>query len=293
MRAFVATLLFFAIASALPAQVRLTEGAAEKLLVDKGEVVYPSLAKQTKLQGTVKVEIVVSETGSIRSTKIISGHPLLVAAALDSLKRRRYGPYVVQEKPLPFITTTDIVFSLGIPEKEYAAREAQNRNYILEEDKCRNLLQRREWKQAEEVCRAAVTLANRLSDEQGLTKMGAYENVGHAFLAQQRYTEALEWYSQALSLAQVSLKETDAELAYAYRNLGMANHGLRNLSRSLQLYKKAEVTLRRARENIQSPDLKLPYESALTEIEQYHLLAAQEAGDAAEIQDIKRRLEAK
>ena len=277
----------------LPAQVRLKGEKADQLLIDKGEIVYPELAKQTKLQGTVKVEVVVSEGGSVISTKIITGHPLLVTAALDSLKRRKYRPYVVQERPASFVTTTDVVFSLGIPAAEYAAREDHARNYMREEDKCRNLLTGREWSQAEKVCKAAVPLADRMSADRGLTKMGAYEHVGYALLAQQRYAEALEYYVKALEFARSTLKDTDAELAYAYRNLAMANHGLRNLDNALDLYRKAETTLELALKNIESRDLKERYEGSLKEIQRYHLLAAQEAGATADIQELTKRLQAK
>ena len=286
-------ILFFGLGQAVYGQTHLSPEQADKLLIEKPEPVYPPLAQQTKTQGTVKVEITVSENGAVGSTKLVSGHPLLVTAALDAVKKRRYQPYVAEGKAAPFVTTVEIPFSVGIPKKEYEEQQAANEQYFKADDKCRGLLKANKWAEAEQVCRAAVPLAQQLGGHQGLTKMGAYEHVGYALLAQQRYGEALEYYSRAFEFAQSSLKETDAELGYAYRNLAMANHGLRNLDQARELYRKAEATLQLAHENIESADLKQRYETALNEILKYHLLAAEEAGDSAEVQAIKKRLEAK
>lgn len=76
--------------------------------------------------------------------------------------------------------------------------------------------------------------------------MGTFEHVGYALLVQQRYGEALKYQSRALKFSQSSLKETDPELDYAYRNLAMANHTFRNLDKARELYRKAEAALQLA-----------------------------------------------
>jgi len=53
---------------------------------------YPELARKLNLSGTVKVEVVISANGTVKSTKIIGGHPLLVESAVDAIKRWRYEP---------------------------------------------------------------------------------------------------------------------------------------------------------------------------------------------------------
>jgi TonB family protein len=274
-------------------QVRLTPATAEELLIEKSDPVYPPLAKKTKLQGTVRADITISEGGVVISTEVINGHPLLITAAVDALKKRRYKPYLVNGKPVSFVSSVEIPFSLGVSQDEYELQQARTDRYIEEENRCQTLLKFSLWKQAEEACKAAVPLVDQLADHQWLTKMGAYEHVGYALLAQQRYQEALKYYDRAFEFAKLSLEETDAELGYAYRNLGMAHHGLRNLDKARKLYRKAEATLQAAHENVKSADLKQRYEIALKEILKYHLLAAEEAGDAAEVQDVKKRLEEK
>lgn len=48
---------------------------------------YPRLANYALVQGTVQVEITVTETGAVRGAKVIRGHPLLADAALKSVHK--------------------------------------------------------------------------------------------------------------------------------------------------------------------------------------------------------------
>lgn len=55
---------------------------------------YPDLANRMHVTGTVKIEVTIAPNGSVTNTKVIGGHPLLVQAALDAVKRWKYeaGP---------------------------------------------------------------------------------------------------------------------------------------------------------------------------------------------------------
>jgi TonB family protein len=53
---------------------------------------YPELAKKVNAKGTVKIEVVIAPSGIIKSTKVIGGHPLLVNAAEEAVKKWRYEP---------------------------------------------------------------------------------------------------------------------------------------------------------------------------------------------------------
>ena len=52
--------------------------------------VYPDIARRMSITGTVKVLVVVAPNGSLKSSKVVGGHPLLVNAALDALKKWRF-----------------------------------------------------------------------------------------------------------------------------------------------------------------------------------------------------------
>ena len=53
---------------------------------------YPELAKKMAIAGTVKVEIVIDASGSVKSAKAVGGHPLLIPAAVEAAKKWRYEP---------------------------------------------------------------------------------------------------------------------------------------------------------------------------------------------------------
>jgi TonB family protein len=51
---------------------------------------YPDLARRMSISGVVKVQVVVAPNGTVKSTKIVGGHPLLVNAALDAVKKWKF-----------------------------------------------------------------------------------------------------------------------------------------------------------------------------------------------------------
>jgi TonB family protein len=48
---------------------------------------YPEVARPLRLSGTVKLEVLVTPEGKVRTVQVIGGHPLLVNAATDAAKR--------------------------------------------------------------------------------------------------------------------------------------------------------------------------------------------------------------
>ena len=53
---------------------------------------YPDIARRMSIVGVVKVSVVVTPQGAVRSTKVLGGHPLLVTAAMDALKKWKFEP---------------------------------------------------------------------------------------------------------------------------------------------------------------------------------------------------------
>ena len=52
--------------------------------------IYPSLARQMNISGVVKVQVTVAANGTVKTTKLIGGHPLLANAALDAVKKWKF-----------------------------------------------------------------------------------------------------------------------------------------------------------------------------------------------------------
>ena len=71
-----------------PGTVRAETG--ERKVKSKVSPVYPEIAKRMSIIGTVKVEVVVAPNGTVKSTKVIGGHPVLVDCAVEAVKKWRY-----------------------------------------------------------------------------------------------------------------------------------------------------------------------------------------------------------
>src|SRR6202158_203492 len=98
-----------------PPASRIREGGSLQaaLLVNKVQPVYPPLARQTRISGTVRLHALISKSGSIQSLEVISGHPLLVHAAMDAVQQWRYKPTLLNGEPVEVDTTIDVIFSLN------------------------------------------------------------------------------------------------------------------------------------------------------------------------------------
>jgi protein TonB len=75
--------------------------------------IYPQIARQTRTQGVVRLEAIISREGYIENLKVVSGHPLLVPAALDAVKQWRYQPTMLNGHAVEVITTIDVHFTLN------------------------------------------------------------------------------------------------------------------------------------------------------------------------------------
>ena len=62
----------------------------EVVLTKLTEPSYPPLARQTRITGDVELMLEIKEDGTIQSAIVVSGHPLLKQAALDSAQRSRF-----------------------------------------------------------------------------------------------------------------------------------------------------------------------------------------------------------
>ncbi len=74
---------------------------------------YPELAKQARIAGTVRLLALIDETGTVEQLKLIDGHPLLVEAAIDAVRRWRYRPMLQDGVPVAVVTTIKIPFTIN------------------------------------------------------------------------------------------------------------------------------------------------------------------------------------
>ncbi|MGA9979733.1 MAG: TonB family protein [Candidatus Sulfotelmatobacter sp.] len=80
----------------------VTSNAAERVQISRGtnDVVsrpvrpdYPLLARQMKVQGSVILQALISKDGAIQDLRVVSGPPILAAAAQDAVRQWHFKPH--------------------------------------------------------------------------------------------------------------------------------------------------------------------------------------------------------
>jgi len=74
--------------------------------------VYPILASQSHVHGTVVIDAIIDERGNVVQEKVISGHPLLLQAALKAVSERKYEPTVLDGVPTPVDLRVEVNFQM-------------------------------------------------------------------------------------------------------------------------------------------------------------------------------------
>jgi protein TonB len=75
--------------------------------------VYPPLARQTRVSGTVCFTAIIGTDGRIQNLQLIAGHPLLVASAREAVSQWLYRPTLLNGKPVEVITQIEVNFTLN------------------------------------------------------------------------------------------------------------------------------------------------------------------------------------
>jgi periplasmic protein TonB len=96
----------------VPQRVRISQGVTKGLLIHRVEPPYPTLAKSARVQGEVVLSAIISTNGEIENLQLVSGHPMLVPAALAAVKQWRYKPYLLNGQPVEVETTITVIFAL-------------------------------------------------------------------------------------------------------------------------------------------------------------------------------------
>jgi protein TonB len=94
-------------------RVRIGGTVQAAKLIFAPKPVYPPLAKQARISGNVHLSAVITTDGRIGSLQVVSGHPLLVPAALEAVKQWIYRPTMLNREPVEVLTEIDVNFLLN------------------------------------------------------------------------------------------------------------------------------------------------------------------------------------
>ena len=93
-------------------RIRIGGNVQQNKLINQPHPIYPPLAKQAGIQGVVKLQATIAKDGTVANLEVISGHPLLVQAALDAVKQWVYQTTLLNGNPVEVVTQIDVNFTL-------------------------------------------------------------------------------------------------------------------------------------------------------------------------------------
>jgi TonB family protein len=95
-------------------RVRVSEGVMRAFRIEESDAVYPPLALQARIEGTVILRLQISKAGDVEKLDLISGHPMLAPSAIEAVKQWKYKPYLVNGDPKPVETVVSINFAISL-----------------------------------------------------------------------------------------------------------------------------------------------------------------------------------
>jgi protein TonB len=92
--------------------VRIGGEVKEPHLIYGPGPVYPILASQAHIHGIVVIDAIIDEHGNVVQERVVSGHPLLVQAALKAVSQRKYEPTILDGEPTPVDLRVEVNFRM-------------------------------------------------------------------------------------------------------------------------------------------------------------------------------------
>jgi periplasmic protein TonB len=74
---------------------------------------YPPLARDARIGGTVVVDAVIDDHGNVVQARVVSGHPLLIDAALKAVLQWKYEPTTLNGQPVSIELQVQVHFNLN------------------------------------------------------------------------------------------------------------------------------------------------------------------------------------
>ncbi len=93
--------------------VPISSGVAASTVLYKVLPVYPPIAREARVEGTVVLEAIISKQGTIENLRVVSGPAMLQQSALNAVSAWRYRPFLLSGEPVAVETTVNVIFSLG------------------------------------------------------------------------------------------------------------------------------------------------------------------------------------
>ena len=98
--AFALLLLVFTLAAVAPRSLAQEPAESARKILQKTPATYPTLARSMNIRGVVKLEALVEPNGTVKSTNVKGGHPILAQSAVTAVGHWKFEPAAHETKEL-------------------------------------------------------------------------------------------------------------------------------------------------------------------------------------------------
>jgi tetratricopeptide (TPR) repeat protein len=202
---------------------RIPPDEAAKHLDKKAPATYPPLAEMARIQGHIILEVWIDESGAASVRRLVTGHPMLAPAAIESVNRSRYQPFEEDGKLVTVATLVMVTFGNPGKENDAAARAEMlfQDNFWTAEDSAEAALGQKDYTGAEQQLNKARDVLAPVSDGRWHEpeRWQLMISMGRLAMAQKKNEEAEQYYKKALELRQSGDKDAP-EIAETLGDLG-------------------------------------------------------------------------
>jgi TonB family protein len=280
LKPIVLALFFFAAQGLCYGWQRIPADQASSHLVKRVEPQYPQFAVTAHIQGDVRIAITITETGAVSNPKPISGHPILIQAALGAVREWQYSPFLTDGKPTTVETVVKVGFYMDDSPEQIKKYEQAAQEFEATLERCRLQLKDRQLYEAEMTCKQAITISLALDRHRNLERAEAVGQTGDVLILERKFSEALENYQKELGYT-LAVETKGSQLAAAYYHLGNGLSGAGRLEEALADYEKAESLYTQASADIHSEFLKNEYAKRIKSALSDHAALLRSMGQSA------------
>src|SRR6185436_11147505 len=98
---------------AVPSRIKVGSNVQAASLVFQPKPEYPPMAKQARIEGTVKLAATIGREGQITDLSVIEGPAALMKAAMEAVWQWKYKPTTLNGEPVEVSTQIDVTFTLS------------------------------------------------------------------------------------------------------------------------------------------------------------------------------------
>jgi TonB family protein len=174
---------------------------AAKHITKKVTPDYPSLARDTRITGSVFLQIDIDQAGTPSVVRLISGHPLLIQAAVDAVRKWKYRPFDVDGK-LAMVNTIVMVPFGSYTSDQTAGVHAHM--LFLAGQLC---MAQKNYEEAERYYEQALKLWHNPDDEDAPEAAESLGNLAKLYAQDKKYDLARDDATRSIAICQKNFKK--------------------------------------------------------------------------------------